>query len=235
MKAFRLLTRRMNKLKTVIVPIVMAAALIAAAPGAEALPLAPGGIVPAIGIPFPGGTELDSVSYVSQSSASLTVDVASAVFRNGAGTLDFYYQVSNHSVRNRVHRLTGSDFSGFITDVWYVTNGAAVSCDACPGDFFVNGTQAPLSVDRDTFGEVVGFNFPNPGFELLPGQTSVLLLVRTNATDYVPGFVSVINSGTVTQPAFAPAAAVTPEPASMVLFGIGLLGTGAAMRRKRKA
>ena len=54
-------------------------------------------------------------------------------------------------------------------------------------------------------------------------------------TEYEPGFVSVINSGAVDakrafQPTGTPKA---PEPASLVLFGIGLLGTGAALRRKR--
>jgi hypothetical protein len=229
----RLLAHRLNKLKSVLVPILVVGALAVAAPRAEATPLAPSGIVPALGIPFPGGTELDSVFYAGVGLANLVVNVGSSVVRNGDGTLDFYYQVENKSVLNQVHRLTGSDFSGFLTDVWFVLNGAAVPCAACPGGFFVNGSQDPLTVDRDAFGEVVGFNFPTPGFEVDPGETSVVLLVRTNATVFEPGFVSVINSGTVTRPAFQPG--VAPEPASLLLFGIGLLGTGAAMRRKRKA
>jgi hypothetical protein len=68
----------------------------------------------------------------------------------------------------------------------------------------VNGTQDPLTFDRDEFGEVVGFNFPTPDFTVDPGEASLVLLVRTNATAYEPGLVSVINSGSVTQPAFQP-------------------------------
>jgi hypothetical protein len=197
--------------------------------------------VPAAGIPFPGGTELDSVYYENVGLANLVVDLSAAVYDNN-GFMDFYYQVSNDSALNLVHRLTGSDFSGldhglppFVTDVWFVINGGTVPCSACPGGFFETGTQDPLTFDRDDAGEVVGFNFPTPGFEVDPGETSLLLLIQTNATTYEPGFVSVINSGTYTDDAFDPNVDIAPEPASLLLFGIGLLGTGAAMRRKRKA
>ncbi len=173
-------------------------------PRPEATPLAPGGIVPALGIAFPGGTELDSLCYANLVSGNLVVDVATAVLESVEGTLDFYYQVRNDSALNQLHRVTASDFSGFINDVWFVLNGAAVPCAACPGGFLVNGTQDPLTIDRDAFGEVVGFNFPTPGFEVDPGETGVVLVVRTNATAYEPGLVSVINSGSVTQPAFQP-------------------------------
>jgi len=229
----------MKQLKTVIVPVLMVAALAMGTARTEAAILGPGLTVPALPTVFPGGTQLDSVYYLNQGAADLIASVGSAVYRSTGGTLDFYYQVTNNSpgpTFDEVHRLTGSSFAGFTTDVYFVTNGGAVLCTACPGGSFVNGTQEPLNVDRSNsgLGSVVGFNFPL-GFEVDSGETSVVLLIRTNATVYQPGFVSVINSGTVTRRAFQPGVAVTPEPASLVLFGIGLLGTGAAMRRKRKA
>ena len=76
----RLLAHRLNKLKSVLVPILVVGALAAAAPRAEATPLAPSGIVPALGIPFPGGTELDSVFYAGVGLANLVVEHKAARF-----------------------------------------------------------------------------------------------------------------------------------------------------------
>jgi len=185
--------------------------LTARLPGAAPL-TPPGGTLSAAGVIFPGGIELDSVCHANVVSANLVVNVASAVYESELGTLDFYYQVSNNSEHNWVHRVTASNFVGFLTNIDYVIDGVTIACQACPGGFFQPGTQDPLTVDRDGFGEVAGFNFPTPDFEVDPGEASQVLMVRTDATAYDSGFVSVINSGTVTLSAFKPALATTNRP-----------------------
>lgn len=211
---------------------------------AEAIPIAPGTVIPGLGIPFPGGTELASVYYPDESSVDLVATLSSAVFQSDGGTLDFYYQVINNSPTpnaDEVFIMTMSSFREFITDVWFVLNGSAVTCSACGGSF-ADGTQDPLTVNRSNSGSVVAFNFPN-SFTINAGETSLALLIRTNATNYSTGSMSVIASGTVTKAAFQPVAApVTdpgpgpvpvPEPASLALLGMGLAAAAAAKRRRQ--
>ena len=76
---------------------------------------------------------------------------------------------------------------------------------------------------------MIGFNFPAAG-EIIPGETTVLLVIETNARHYTTGFVSAQDGTAGFGFAYAPA---VPEPSSLALLGSGLTMAGALIRRLR--
>jgi len=200
-------------------------------PGDTVIPLlvlpgsAPGTLLASISVPFVDTLGTDSGTLVS------------AVYRESGGMLDFYYQVSNNltssncggagqPVCDPISRVTDTSFTGFQTALGFRTDGGSL------GGPFVNGSVNPLFGDRSTSGNVVGFSFyPPVAAKLQPGQTSDVLVISTDATNFDLGNASVINGGTMTVASFEPAA--VPEPGSILLLTTGMLGMF-AMRRSRR-
>ncbi|MBA2524985.1 MAG: PEP-CTERM sorting domain-containing protein [Pyrinomonadaceae bacterium] len=193
----------------------------------KADPVAIGGNIPGpSNTTFQGGTLVASNS-IAVATATFSGTARSAVYLNSGGTLDFYYQFTNNGPDD-IGRLSFFNFDGFTTDVFNVTNGMAI------GAGFLTGTVDSTNADRGANPALnsVGFNYSAGSFTT--GTTSLSLLVRTNATNFMAGTFSVIDGSTSTTASFAPGAAI-PEPTTMLLLGTGLAGVAGAVRRKLRA
>ena len=141
---------------------------------------------------------------------------------SGSPLLDFYYQVANGAATadgpDAVLSVSSTSFKGWLTNVGYLSAPAG-------------GTDAPTTVDRSTSGGTVTFSSflgGGPGQGIQPNETSRWLLISTNATLYQPGSTQVLDGGQASVVTFAPG----PEPAAIAFFGIGLLITGALLRKR---
>lgn len=148
-----------------------------------------------------------------------TGTVISQVQLDISGFLTFLGVVINDATSvDPIARVSLTDFGGFTTEV---------------GQDFLNGygPRYITSADRSAAGGTIGLNFtesPLGRGTLAPGEASMVWWIRTNATQYKDGSVSVINGGVDTVLGFAPA---VPEPASMAALAVG---AAALLRRRRK-
>jgi uncharacterized protein (TIGR03382 family) len=83
---------------------------------------------------------------------------------------------------------------------------------------------------------VIGFTFlgaPLGAGTLMPGMTSAVLVVQTDAPYYVLSTAAIIDGSVTTAPIFAPSL-VVPEPATISLAALGLGALALVARRRAR-
>lgn len=222
-------------------PLTGVLSLMAVASSHAALIAPGGGPVALPGTANFGGTKVgDKTVGFAEPSNIFKGTLRTVVVQNGAGLLDYYFQLSNTTAAGPnldIFRLAVTGFNTYGTgagdqlDVNWVTNGLSGISGISS---FVTGTEDLLSGDRlpTIASNQVGFDFsPFPGFgdpnNVDPGETSTFMVIRTNSrffqnvnNEVVSGFGTAFASG------FAPVA--VPEPATL-LAGL-VLGSFVACR-----
>ena len=189
----------------------------------SAIPIFPGGFEIYPGPePAPIGAAVVAQITMPFAGADIQGEVISTVLTgdllNPFGGLTFTYEINvDQAAGHPLGSFSVGNYGPYLTDMSW-------SPDLNPLGV------APTYMDRSLLGEVLHYDFSmlgGPG--IWGGESSALMVVRTDALFYQPTIASVINSGSAEVNSFAPIA--VPEPASAGL--IALVSGGALFIRRR--
>lgn len=132
------------------------------------------------------------------------------VYLNSTGLLFEYWFTNDSTSPDAIQAMSVTNFSGWLTDVNVSTSG--------------------WNVTRGSSGSTVSFFAPSGGW-VTQGTTSPTFWVQTDAKHFSDGSTQLQDGGNSTTWTYGP---TIPEPATMAMFGIGMLGCG-ILRKKGKA
>src|ERR1017187_10478050 len=92
------------------------------------------------------------------------------------------------------------------------------------------GIHDPIGIGWSSDAKVIAFNFNPFDDQINRGETTQLMVIQTQATQFTDGFVSAQDGTAGSDIALAPQA--VPEPTSLGLLGGGLIVVGGFVRRK---
>ena len=202
-------------------------------------------VAPTAGVPASQGTLL-ALQSTSLPALTFATTFLQGVYRNGFGTLDFYYQVTRTGPGSlndtgEIDKFTVSSFAGFVIDGF--ATGATDPDGAGPfqggaNSFLADGVTpsgSTTTFGRSASGDILRVDFGLNG--LSGSERSTTYIFRTNATDFDNlGTFGVLNGSSVQGLAFRPLLAqAVPEPSTWMMMLLGFGGIGLTMRKRRRA